>query len=454
MGVPGAIYALLLRGTVLVLGILAVIFVLQNRAPVAEFLRGKPRDGEGAADRGRGLGMLRQRFGDTWHILAILYIVGIFGSYVLRIEGGFAFVFRATLLSVIVLVGAGVIVRAVKRLSQRGFDVGDELKTRFPGLESRANRYLPVLNLAASVIVYFFAALSLAQAWGFNTFAWFNTPIGHRVTGSLLSIATVLLATLVLWELFSSAVERYLSGIGADGRRVAHSARVRTLLPLLRTTVLIVLVSVAGLIVLSELGVDIAPLLAGAGVAGIAIGFGSQALVKDVITGVFMLVEDTLAVGEVVDVGKGHSGMVEAISIRTIKLRDVAGTVHTIPFSEVATVSNLTRDYSYFVAEAGVQFREDPDRVISVLRAVADELRQDPDWGPSILEPLDVIGVDKFTDSAMVIRARLKTVPLRQWAVGHEFNRCMKKAFDAQGIELPAVNQTRYLEAPQSAAGG
>ena len=451
MGIPGAIYALLLRGTMLVLGVLGVVFVLQNRAAVAEWLRGKKDSADAAHGGSHAWHVLRQRLADSWHVIAILYIVTTFGSYVLRIEGGFAYVFRATALSLMVLLAAGIIVRAVKRLSQRGFAVGDDLKRRFPGLEARANRYLPVLTAVASVVVYLFALLSLLQAWGFDTFAWFDTPAGRKITGALLSIATVLVTALIIWELFGSAIERYLNGTGANGQRMARSARARTLLPLLRTTVLILLVTIVGLIILSEIGVNIAPLLAGAGVAGIAIGFGSQALVKDVITGIFILLEDTLAVGEVVDVGKDHRGIVEAISIRAIKLRDLSGTLHTVPFSEVSTVRNLTRDYSYFVADVGVQYDEDPDRVIAVLQQVGDELRKDQDWSASIVESLEIFGVDRFTDTAMVIRARLKTVPLRQWAVGREFNRRMKKAFDAAGIEMPAGNQTRYLaDAPKA----
>lgn len=446
LGVPGAIYALLLRGTMLVLGILAVIFVLQNRVAVAQMLRGKSHTADGGAPAtGHGWRLLRHRLADTWHVLAIIYIVGTFGSYVLRIEGGPVFVLRSTLLSVVILVAAGLIVRFVRRFSQRGFAVGPDLKSRFPMLEARANRYLPVFTVAVAMIVYFFAVLTLLQAWGVDAFAWLSTNFGRHIAGSLISIATVVVIALVLWESFVSTIERYLNRVGADGLPVARSARARTLLPLLRTAVLIVLVTIVALIVLSELGVNIAPLLAGAGVVGLAIGFGSQALVKDVITGLFILLEDTLAVGEVVDVGKGHIGLVEAISIRTIKLRDMSGTIHTVPFSEVSTVRNMTRDYSYFVADVGVVYREDPDRVVRVLRGVADELAKDQAWAPFIVEPLEVVGVDRFTDSAVVIRVRLKTLPLKQWPVGREFNRRMKKAFDRHGIEMPAANQTHYL---------
>jgi len=218
---------------------------------------------------------------------------------------------------------------------------------------------------------------------------------------------------------------------------------VRTLLPLPRTIV--------GLIALSGIGINIAPLLAG---AGIVVGFGSQALVKDVITGVFLLLEDTLAIGEMVDLGNNHLGVVEGMSIRTIELRDGAGVLHAIPFSDVSTVRNLMRDYSHFVADVGVVYRPDPDGVIAVLREVADGMRRDPEWASSIVEPLDVIGVDRFTDSAMVIRARLKTPPLHQFPVGREFNRRMKKAFDQHGIEMPAANQAHYLEPPPPPASG
>jgi small-conductance mechanosensitive channel len=443
LGVPGAIYTLLLRGTLLVLGGLAIVFILQNRAAMAELLRGKP--GADGRPNGRGWRLLRQRLADTWHVVAITYVVGIFGTYVLRIRGGGVFVFRATVLSVVVLVAAGLIVHFVRRSSQRGFAIRADLKARFPTLEARANRYLPALTIATATVVYFFAALALLQAWGIDAFAWFTTTFGRKIAGSLLSIVAVLVVSLVIWELFGSAIERYMNHIDADGRPVSRSARARTLLPLFRTAVFILLFTIVTLIVLSELGLDIAPLIAGAGVIGIAIGFGSQALVKDVITGLFILLEDTLAVGEVVDVGKNHIGSVEAITIRTIRLRDMSGTVHTIPFSEVSTVRNMTRDYAYFVADVGVVYREDPDHVVAVLRKVAADLAKDPAWAPSIAEPLEVIGVDRFTDSAVVIRVRLKTVPLRQWPVGREFNRRMKKAFDAAGIEMPAANQARYL---------
>ncbi len=158
-----------------------------------------------------------------------------------------------------------------------------------------------------------------------------------------------------------------------------------------------------------------------------------------------MLIEDTLAVGDVVDIGKGHTGVIEAISIRTIRLRDNAGGVHTIPFSEVTSVINMTKDYAYFVSNVSVSYREDPDRVASVLEDVAGELMRDAAFRPFILEPLEIVGIDKMTELGVTIQSRIKTLPRKQWAVGREFTRRMKKAFDRNGIEMPYAVKPGYL---------
>jgi small conductance mechanosensitive channel len=446
LGVPGAVYVLVLRGTVMVLAILAVIFILQNRRAVAEWLRGNASAAK-VSKRGeeRRWGLLRNQMAEIWHILAIIYVVGTFGIYVLHIEGGLALLLRATLLSVVVLLAAALVLRFINRLGRTGFAVRPDLKARFPTLEARTNRYLPVLFFLASAIVYLFTALALLQVWGVGAFAWFDTVAGRQVRGSLFATLVVLVLALVLWELFSAAIERYLHSLAAGPH--AQHARIRTLLPLLRTTVAVLIIVTTGLIVLAQLGVNIAPFLAGAGVIGLAVGFGSQALVKDVITGLFILAEDQLAVGDAVDVGKGQ-GVVEAISIRSLRLRDIAGNLVNIPFSEVTTVKNMSRDYAYVVCDIGVVFREDPDRVTTVLRRVGTELAADPAWSRYLLGPVQVLGLDRFTDNAVVIRSQVKVAPLQQWNVGRELNRRIKRAFDADGIEMPAGNQTRYLDTP------
>ena len=211
-----------------------------------------------------------------------------------------------------------------------------------------------------------------------------------------------------------------------------------------RNALLVFITIVAGLAVLAELGVNIGPLVAGAGVLGVALGFGSQKLVQDIITGVFILFEDLISVGDVVDVG-GKAGLVEAVSLRNVRLRDLAGTVHTIPYSTISTISNLTKGFSFYVFDIGVAYREDVDRVMGVLKELGEELRQDPGIGPKILEPLEIFGVDAFADSAVVIKCRFKTQPIQQWTVGREFNRRIKNRFDELGIEIPYPHTTVYF---------
>ncbi len=200
----------------------------------------------------------------------------------------------------------------------------------------------------------------------------------------------------------------------------------------------------AVIIVLGELGIEIGPILAAAGVLGLAVGFGAQSLVKDIIGGFFILLEDQIRVGDVVQIA-GKSGIVENVNLRMTILRDLAGNVHFVPNGEINLVTNMTKEYSRYLFDIGVAYREDVDEVIGVMRAVDEELRADPEYGPFILEPLEVFGLDEFGNSAIVIKARTTTKPLKQWFVGREFNRRLKKRFDELNIEIPFPHLTLYM---------
>jgi moderate conductance mechanosensitive channel len=424
LGAPGGILAMIEKAIGIALAALAIVFVLQNRTAVANWIAG---DRSGSA---LGWTRLRRHLGDIWHVLAIVYIVAVLIVFSLHQEGGSVFVLRATALSLLANAAARLLAYGNDRLSRRGFAIASDLKERFPLLEERANRYLHLLIKLVTVAIYVFAALAVMQAWGIAAFDWFRTEFGRRATGGMLSIAVVLAVSLAVWEVFSAAIERNLAGLAqARNRR-------RTLLPLLRTSALCVIVIVAGLTVLSQLGINIAPLLAGAGVIGLAVGFGSQALVKDVITGLFILMEDQIAVGDIVDLGKEHAGVVEAISIRTIRLRDLSGIVHTVPFSEVTSVKNLTKDFSFVVARVAIAYRENIDEVVELLRGVCNELAEDAELGPFILERFDYLGVDSLNEFSLVLIFRVRTLPAKQWAVGRALNRRIKMAFDAHGITI------------------
>src|SRR5262249_54145765 len=219
-----------------------------------------------------------------------------------------------------------------------------------------------------------------------------------------------------------------------DASDTPRRTRIRTLLPLLRTALLCVIVVMTSLIVLSHIGIDIAPLLAGAGVVGVAIGFGSQALVQDVITGLFILLEDQIAVGDIVDVGKDHKGTVEAISVRSIRLRDLAATVHTVPFSEVTSVKNLTKDFSNVLARITVSYGEDIDRIVEILRQTSDRMMADETLAPLILNPFVSRGGSSLAGCSVVWLARPRPARGNQLPVGRAYNRLVKIAFDEHGI--------------------
>jgi len=223
-------------------------------------------------------------------------------------------------------------------------------------------------------------------------------------------------------------------------------SRVATLTSVLRTLALVGLWSLVVVICLSQLGFDVRPILAGAGIVGLAVGFGAQHLVRDVIAGFFLVLEDQVRVGDVAVVN-GTGGLVETVTFRTIVLRDLAGTVHIFPNGSVTTLANMTRDWSGYVVDVEVGYREDLDRVVALMRRVFEELRQDPVHGPLILEAIEIFGVDAFKESSVVIKARLKTLPIQQWAVGREYRRRLLLAFGTEGIEVPAARVVQVGDA-------
>ncbi len=433
LGLPAGGYRGVLGLLALIVIGLVVVFLLQNRAPVAAWIRG---DGTAKGAGRRGTGSLRDRFADIWHVPAVIYAAAIFGVWVLGIEGGFQYLARATAVTAVILVAARLLMTGLNRLLKQGFAIRQELRDRFPALEERANRYLPALRLLLHWAVGLLAALALLETWGLDALGWLDTPLGKQLAEGAFSIVAVVVLALIFWEAVNTGVERYLSQTDAKGNVVERSARIRTLLPLFRKVVFTVLAVMVSLIVLSELGINIGPLLAGAGVIGLAVGFGAQTLVKDVITGLFILVEDTIAVGDYVEVG-GHEGDVESLSIRTIRLRDPAGSVHTVPFSDVGTVLNYTKDFSYVVLNIGVAYRENVDEVMKVIEDLGREMAEDPTLGPNIITPLVAQGVQSLDDSAVIIRAKMRVSPGTQWGMKREFNRRLKNRFDELGIEIP-----------------
>ncbi len=408
------------------------IVILQSKEQFSSFIRGL------------GFGGIRNRIADIWHVLALIYVFVVFCVFSSGAQNGFIYLITATLITIFAVLGGLLLSFLFGRAIERIFRIEPSINEKFPGLKDRSNLYRPVMRRIVDVFIGICVLLICLSGWQINLYETIPPEIGAKIVKGSGTILFVLILCVIGWEFASSAISKALAENSGEDARKKVGSRSKTLLPLLRKAILIALIVFGGLIILAELGVDIAPLLAGAGVLGLAVGFGSQALVRDIITGLFILIEDTIAVGDVVTVG-GHTGVVEDLSIRTIKLRDVGGTVHTVPFGDVTTVENLTKDYSFALLDIGVAYREDTDVVSKILEEVSADLQTDEVWGRRIIEPIQVMGVHELADSAVIIRSRIKTQPIMQWGVKREFFRRMKKRFDAEGIEMPFPHRTLYF---------
>ena len=257
---------------------------------------------------------------------------------------------------------------------------------------------------------------------------------------NFINIFIILIVSFFGWKGISSLIKTKLNTLD-DSKNEAQTQRINTLFRILKNFISIAILIVTIMLILAELGIEIGPLLAAAGVVGLAVGFGAQTLVKDIITGLFIILEGQITIGDIVEVA-GHSGRVEAITIRTVRLRDVNGHLHVVPFSEVKTVKNITQDQDYHSFELGVSYSEDVDNVIEIIEKIGLELQKDKDFKTKINGEIEVFGLDKFEDSAIIIKGRIPTVHKQQWVVRREFNRRIKIAFDKNGIEIPFPQRT------------
>lgn len=294
----------------------------------------------------------------------------------------------------------------------------------------------PVKNLSHVLFVLIGAALILR---------FLNVSLSDEGV-RLVRIVGIIVGAYVLIKIVRLAVTRMEQSVGGWGAVHQSEAerRARTLGRIVNSFAFVIVVGVATTMVLSELGLDIMPIITGAGIAGLAVGFGAQNLVRDVISGFFLILEDQIRIGDVA-VLNGTSGLVEAINLRTTILRDLEGTVHIFPNGEIKQVSNRTKEWSRYVIDVGVAYKEDVDYVMQVLKEIGDDLSRDQTYGPLILEPLQVLGVDAFGDWQVTIKISIKTLPLKQWEVGRELRRRIKKTFDEKGIEIPFPHLSLYF---------
>ncbi|QQR39449.1 mechanosensitive ion channel [Devosia rhizoryzae] len=419
---------------------IAVIIVLQNKNDVRAWLSALAvRHNNG------GLWRLLAAVGQQWHILVIAYLVALLAVWFANPDEALPFMLGATIQSIIAILVGSLIVTFIGRFVSTGLSLPADVRQRLPLLEGRLKAFVPGVMGVVRWVVIAAVVLAIGQAWSLFDFAsWISSPEGLSVVGSVVSAALIILAAIALHVVVASWVEYRLNT--TIGRM--PTAREKTLLNLFKNAFTIALVVFGLMLALAQIGVNIAPLLAGAGVIGLAIGFGAQKLVEDIITGIFIQFENIMNEGDVVEVA-GKSGTVEKLTIRSVTIRDMSGTIHLIPFSAVAQVSNMVRGFSFYVSEVEIAYDSDIEAAKQAMRDAFALVMEKDEFKDVILDDLDLQGLFAITPTSVSLRSRIKTLAGKQWGAGRYYSEMLMRLFAERGIETP----TQRINYVSDAAG-
>ena len=426
-----------------------VVIIWQSRKRVSQAILAED------ADQGPSKSSLRAGLARNWHYFAILYVLvagGIWVGKALNEENVALMNLILSLFLIPIVIGADQWVQRLLKIasgeSRETIDLSGDAPTESeeqpePSDKMDITNYVPLIRRFFRFFLLAFLFFISLRLWGIDI------SFGRMFTRSALSIVLIVLLSFITWQLIKTRIDQKLKeempdddGHAEEGG--AGGSRIGTLLVLLRKFLLAVIFVLVGLIILASLGVNIGPLIAGAGVIGLAIGFGAQTLVKDIIAGVFFLIDDAFRVGDYIEAG-GTKGSVEHISLRSLRLRNAKGPVHTIPFGSMGTVTNMSRDYIITKLDFRVRYDTNVDKVRKIIKKINMKIAKDPDMGPSLLDKVKSQGVRELDDSAMVMRLKFKTIPGEQFVIRREVFRMVQESFRENGIEFAHRNVTVYM---------
>ncbi|WP_233886486.1 mechanosensitive ion channel family protein [Paraburkholderia flagellata] len=411
------------------------VMILQLRRPVADAMRA-------AAARHGSYAWFMQWFADIWVGVALFVVIALWFVWALDLRGGYAALLRAGGLSLVVLLAARVSAIVLLGALSRVFGLRDDQEKMSFG-QRRAYRYYPALRRIVVLTIGIVTLDLLLHVWGLRPARILAlAPIGHLLGSAVLTIVIAIVAAVAIWEFANGAAERRLNA-WTDAGDFVRAARLRTLLPMFRTTLFVSILVVVGLTALSQLGVNTAPLIAGASIFGVALGFGSQKLVQDFITGIFLLTENAMQVGDWVTVA-GVSGTVEFLSIRTVRLRGGDGSLYTVPFSSVTTVNNTNRGIGNAAVKVQIAHGADLQRAIDTLKDIGAEIRAEDAFKNGILSDFAYWGVDQVDGATVTLVGQIQCKDSARWGVQREFNKRVLLRFTERGIEL-ANPQRNFL---------
>ncbi|WP_191832885.1 mechanosensitive ion channel family protein [Pseudomonas fluorescens] len=395
------------------------LFILRFRRPIAHLIRNQPLSRRLTR---RALSDTIEILGTFWYLPALVLVgISLFATFISA--GDTSTALRQSLMCTVLLILCMVINGLVRR---HGLKPQRANRRQAVYSERLRNFGYTLVHMAIWLV---FIELGL-RVWGFSLIG-FTEGEGHEVAMRLLGLAGTLIAAWLVWILADTAVHHALT----RSRKGLANTRAQTMMPLIRNVLFVAIFIIAVIVALANMGMNVTPLLAGAGVIGLAIGFGAQSLVADLITGLFIIIEDSLAIDDYVDVG-GHLGTVEGLTIRTVRLRDIDGIVHTIPFSEIKSIKNYSREFGYAIFRVAIPHSMNIDQAISLIRDVGQKMRNDPLMRRNIWSPLELQGVESFESGSAILRARFKTAPIKQWEVSRAFNLALKRQLDEAGLDL------------------
>ncbi|VWC55441.1 mechanosensitive ion channel domain-containing protein [Burkholderia lata] len=424
-GLSDAGHVALLKAVALVGHLMVSALILQCRLPVAARIRAAGEDRPSFT-------MIANALADAWAPVAVFIVMALWFVWALDVHNGYRVLITLGGRSIAVMIGMRMVSIVVFGALARLFQGRDEDRTL---VHVHAYRYYPLLRQIVSGAIGIVTLVLLLQIWGVPVFRAFETgTIGHRLASALVTIAIAAIVALIVWEAANIAIERRLQRWTREGN-LMRAARLRTLLPMLRSLLFVMIALVVVLTGLSQLGVNVGPLLAGASIFGVALGFGSQKLVQDFITGIFLLMENAMQVGDWVTLA-GVSGTVEYLSIRTVRLRAGDGSLYTIPFSSVTTVNNTNRGLGNAAVKISIAYGEDIDRAIATLKEIGAALRDDPKYRDGILSDFSYWGIDQVDGATLALAGQMQCTDSTRWSVQREFNRRIAETFHERGIRI------------------
>ncbi|RQZ19711.1 mechanosensitive ion channel protein [Burkholderia sp. Bp9031] len=444
-GLSDAGHVALLKAVALVGHLMISALILRCRQPVAARIRA-------AGEERPAFAMIGNALADAWAPASVFVVMALWFVWALDVHNGYRVLITLGGRSIAVMIGMRIVSIVVFGALARLFQRRDDDPTL---VHLHAYRYYPLVRQVVSAVIAVVTVLLLLQIWGVPIFHAFESgTIGHRLASALITIAIAAVVALIVWEAANIAIERRLQQWTREGNLV-RAARLRTLLPMLRSLLFIMIALVVVLTGLSEIGVNIGPLLAGASIFGVALGFGSQKLVQDFITGIFLLMENAMQVGDWVTLA-GVSGTVEYLSIRTVRLRAGDGSLYTIPFSSVTTVNNTNRGLGNAAVKVSIAYGQDIDLAIATLKEIGAALRDDPNYKDGILSDFSYWGIDQVDGATIALAGQIQCKDSARWGVQREFNRRIAVMFRERGIRIanPQRSVVAYDKGSQRGQGG